>query len=686
MVFTFSDHLSIFQNKSEPFDITELEKVLKSLKAGKSKDPNNYICELFKDGVIGKDLKASLLMLMNQMKCQIRIPDALKTANITILHKRNSKVDLNTWRGVFVSSVIRTILMKLIHERTYSKVSSSMTDAQIGARKHKSVRNHLFVLNSIISDVMSTKKKNPIDLNIMDFKQMFDAEELPTVLNSFYEAGVQNDLFAIIYEANKSVMFAVKTPTGLTEYRTIKNKVMQGDVLSPLMSSNMVDKNIGKVAISARNVYMYKNKVEIPPLMMQDDTLAISVCGFRTTKTNTLINTRTNIMGLQFGRDKCVKMHIGKTLNKDICTDCKVDAWKDKLIVQDGQDKLEDEFIGEETMKTVQEKKYLGDIIAEDMKNTTNIRSKTNKAVGIVNKVLTSIKERPYGRHTFRAASIMRQSLLLGSLLNNSESWINITKKDLDDLEKPDTMVHRGILCTEGNPSKVFMHLEFGSIPVRFVIMEKRLNFLKYILNESMESMIRQVFEALKVDSRKGDFVALVKEDIETLNIDLSEEEITLITKLQWKKYVHEKVRTGALKWLVEENMSKSKTKHIIFNELKTSDYLVRNQNTVLSKIIFSVRSGTLDLKIWNDWKYNDTLCVMCQLSEEDFQHFITCEAYGNEPLEINWQEMFGNDVSYQNIIAKEVKSRHNMRKVKLEEDGLPQILAPMLQTSVELQ
>ena len=161
------------------------------------------------------------------------------------------------------------------------------------------------------------------------------------------------------------------------------------------------------------------------------------------------------------------------------------------------------------------------------------------------------------GRHTFRAASIMRQSLLLGSLLNNSESWINITKKDLDDLEKPDTMVHRGILCTEGNPSKVFMHLEFGSIPVRFVIMEKRLNFLKYILNESMESMIRQVFEALKVDSRKGDFVALVKEDIETLNIDLSEEDITLITKLQWKKYVHEKVKAGALKWLVEENMSK---------------------------------------------------------------------------------------------------------------------------------
>ena len=44
---------------------------------------------------------------------------------------------------------------------------------------------NLFILNSIISDVMSSKNKEPIDINIMDFKQMSVAEELPTVLNAF---------------------------------------------------------------------------------------------------------------------------------------------------------------------------------------------------------------------------------------------------------------------------------------------------------------------------------------------------------------------------------------------------------------------------------------------------------------------------------------------------------------------
>ena len=43
----------------------------------------------------------------------------------------------------------------------------------------------------------------------------------------------------------------------------------------------MVDKNIGESAIKSKNVYFYKNTVEIPPLKMQDDTLGISECGYK---------------------------------------------------------------------------------------------------------------------------------------------------------------------------------------------------------------------------------------------------------------------------------------------------------------------------------------------------------------------------------------------------------------------
>ena len=66
------------------------------------------------------------------------------------------------------------------------------------------------------------------------------------------------------------------------------------------------------------------------------------------------------------------------------------------------------------------------------------------------------------------------ESMLIGSMLNNSENWINLTNLDIETLEKPDTITQRNIFGNKGNPSKAFMCLELGIIPVHFVIMKKR--------------------------------------------------------------------------------------------------------------------------------------------------------------------------------------------------------------------
>ena len=67
------------------------------------------------------------------MKTQSFVPESMKMANITMLHKKKSKLDLDNWRGFFVTSVLRTNPMKMVHARTYEIVAQSMTDSQIGA-------------------------------------------------------------------------------------------------------------------------------------------------------------------------------------------------------------------------------------------------------------------------------------------------------------------------------------------------------------------------------------------------------------------------------------------------------------------------------------------------------------------------------------------------------------------------
>ena len=117
-------------------------------------------------------------MMFNGMKQSVFIPECLRTRNIIIIHKKGNTIDLNNWRGIFVTSVQRTIIMKILHERIYHTVALDMTDSQNWAQKKKSVRYHILVLNSIISDVLSSVKKEPIDVTVMDYRQIFDAEEV----------------------------------------------------------------------------------------------------------------------------------------------------------------------------------------------------------------------------------------------------------------------------------------------------------------------------------------------------------------------------------------------------------------------------------------------------------------------------------------------------------------------------
>ena len=157
--------------KTKPWNLADLEKVLKSLKNNKCRDPHGIINEIFKPGVIGENLKISLLTLLNKVKSEISIPEFMEWVNIVSIYKgKGEKSDLKNDRGIFTVNLLRTILMKLIYKDKYPVVDESMSDSQIGARKRKNIRNHIFVLNGIINEAIQTKGK-AIDILIYDYRQ-----------------------------------------------------------------------------------------------------------------------------------------------------------------------------------------------------------------------------------------------------------------------------------------------------------------------------------------------------------------------------------------------------------------------------------------------------------------------------------------------------------------------------------
>ena len=86
----------------------------------------------------------------------------------TIYKEKGFRTDLTNERGVFMVSVFRSLLMKLIYKDIYKIIDDSMSDSQVGSRKGKNIRNHIWVLNSIVADTLSSKKKKSIDVQIYD--------------------------------------------------------------------------------------------------------------------------------------------------------------------------------------------------------------------------------------------------------------------------------------------------------------------------------------------------------------------------------------------------------------------------------------------------------------------------------------------------------------------------------------
>ena len=114
---------------------------------------------------------------------------------------------------------------------------------------------------------------------------------------------------------------------------------------------------------------------------------------------------------------------------------------------------------------------------------------------------------------------------------------------------------------------------------------------------------------------------------------------------------------------LIEENKTKTKTKHIQYEKVEMQRYLSQNQNTKIAKVIFNIRAGTFDIKSLNQWKYKDNLCIMCSVKEENLKHFMTCKFYKRNVMNID--DIYSNDIEKQFKIGEEAVYRKDIREIK---------------------
>ena len=674
--------------KTDEWKIEDLDKALRQLKKNKSRDPMGLANEIFRPEVAGHDLKESLLTMFNKIKESTFLPEFFKEKNISAIPKGSGDVtNLEQERGIVIGSIFNNILMKLIYNQKYEIVDENMSESQVGSRKGKNIRNNNFMIYGIMNEAIQTKG-GEVDVLVLDYKQCFDSLYTSSVTLDLYESGIKDNHLNLIHEADKSHFIGVNTPCGLTDRVEVKDSVLQGECLGPLKCSNSVDR-IGKQCLEEqKNLYFYRNKTAVPPLGMVDDVICVSKCGADSVEMISYVNAMSNIMKLQLGTKKCHKMHIGKDKSK--CPDLYIDSWKlehkeevitsvlDLEDVEDNQEKMQD------SIKT----RYLGETLSTNNSYDANIQARVARGIGAGKSILQILEETTFGPYETEVFVVLRRSLLLSTLLSNSETWYIVTKQHISELEKVDENLMRQKFELPAKIPKEFIYLETGLTPARFVMINRRLNFLHYLLRQDEKSIIYNFLMNQLENPLPNDWINLIRKDLIDLEIEIEIPEMREISSEEFKKIVNQKTENAAFKYLMTLKETHSKMSKLSYKKLEMKQHLKAEAKLTKNEtnFIMNARSRSLNVKdnYKSAYKADELFCRGCldKTLVESQAHLLYCEALNTNALsnivtEERYEDLFCEDLEKLLKISRKLNDRYSLFRKLLENKPSAQSLAP---------
>ena len=649
-----------------PWSIEELEKVTKSLKNNQTRDPNSMISELFKPNIAGKDLQKAILDLMNLVQTSLIIPEYMQYSDISSIFKnKGSRMQLSSDRGIFNLGILRKILDKLAYNDKYQDLENNMSDSNIGARKNKNVWNHLFIVYGIINSVVR-EGRGCVDLQIYDLVQAFDTLWLEDCMNEIYDClprHKRDRKLALVYETNIHNLVAVNTPVGQTSRVNLPRIVQQGGVWGPMQCSVSIDK-LGRESFKRREyLYKYKDKISTVTLAMIDDLLGIAPCGLESLALNTFINVHIEMKKLKFhtpgadGKTKCHKIHVGK--QNQFCP---------TLLVHNT------------VMPAVHSDTYLGDVISGDGSNKLNISKRISKGHGKIAQIISMIEGISLGKHYFRIAVLLRDSLFLSSILNNSEVWYKVTEGEIEELELLDRTLLKRIFCVPNSTPSAAIYLETGCMRISTIIKARRANYLHYLVKLPEDEMLSKFFRNQWFEGGQYDWTTQIKNDLIDLDLPQNLETIRKKSTLCWKNLVRMKSRKYELRKLLDIKKDKSKMNDLNYEKLEMQPYL-KALEAKMAKIVFKFRVKMANFS--GNFKGNGqtATCPLCG-SHSDIQDLCFRCPVVVEHLKIDekYENLFKQSIST-NLAINLIAITKLRNKEKTVPDGDPLVHHPVPNT-----
>ena len=378
-------------------------KLLRQLKphkaAGLDRIPNRVLKEL------SDELAPLLTALFNQSIKEGSLPQDWTQAFITPVYKKGNTHDASNYRPVSITSVTCKLLEHIIckHILTHMEEHNLMSCLQHGFRKGHSCETQLLLT---LDDLfMSYNKKTQVDVGVLDFSRAFDTVPHERLLGKLAHYGIKGPIQQWIRAFLTDRTMWVTVDGASSPATRVLSGVPQGTVMGPLLFLIYINDLPSKVSpgttvrLFADDCLVYRDITsEEDQLTLQKDLAALQDWAEK--------------WGMRFNPKKCNILRISRGRPRD------------RFYTMCG-----------EILQEVQEVKYLGVTISNNLKWEKHISAKTSRANSTLHFISRTLRHCPENARQLAYFTLVRSTLEYSCTV-----WDPHYGKDTDRLE----MVNRG--------------------------------------------------------------------------------------------------------------------------------------------------------------------------------------------------------------------------------------------------
>ena len=580
--------------KGPPYSKEEYGKVKNHLKRGKATGRDNLPAEVFME--CGQKLEESIIEIFNLIKADNEMPHQWTQVQVSTMYKnKGSKKRLVNQRGIFLKQIMSKMYEKLNMNRAAESMKS-IDKCQAGGTENRSTADQTFLLRAATDHAKYLDQ--PLFITLYDYSQCFDSLWLSDCLLSLIKIGVEKEVVSILKTLNDTCNIVVKTPDGLTEEFKIPSIVQQGSVsggaLCVASLAEVLQEDLGMG-------YQIGDAI-LKALAFVDDIATISRDHINAYKAHKSVVWFSSKKRLILNALKCVLL----------CINIKPHHVIPRLKIDDA------------AILTAECASYLGDIFNTAGNNKDLIEDRVKKGKACIVSAMSLCGEITMGVYTIDTLLLLYCSVFLAVLLYNSQAWSNLTTSNIHDLQVIQLKYLKRMLHAPSSTSNPLTFLETGTLPIENEIHIRQLNFLYHILTledgDPVKTTYRQQLN-YPYEPNWGNAIVQLK-----LKYAISEtdEEISQLSKEGWKRLVKTRVKSYALKELLDKASLQKHAQNITLpSELQKQDYLTQLPSANARKI-FHIRTGTVDLKGHRKYLYGeDTVCRLCGGNNEDVGHVV---------------------------------------------------------------